>query len=74
MAPKVIRTKFGKVTIKSISLKNGNLLIPARSDEDREDIVWKEVLPGTSDFKRWAHVSVQEPDPRKPVKRKRKAK
>jgi hypothetical protein len=74
MAPKVIRTKFGKATIKSIQLKNGNLLIPARSEEDREDIIWKEVPPGTSEFKRWAQVAVQEPDPRKRVRRKRSTK
>lgn len=64
MAPKVIRTKFGKVTIKSIQLVNGNLLIPSRADNDRYEIAWKEVEPGTSDYKRWSHVSVVEPDPR----------
>ena len=64
MAPKVYRSKFGKVTIKSIQLKNGNLLIPARSEQDRDEIGWKEVQPGTSDYKRWSHVAVVEPDPR----------
>lgn len=64
MAPKVIRTKFGKITIKSIRLGNGNLLIPARSEQDRDEVAWKEVTPGTSDYKRWEHVSIDEPDPR----------
>lgn len=64
MAPKHVRTKFGKMTIKSVLLPNGNLVIPARSEKDRDEIVWKEVAPGTSDYKRWKAVSVQEADPR----------
>ena len=64
MAPKVVRTKYGKVTIKSINLSNGNLLIPSRSEADRDEIEWREVEPGTSDFKRWSSVAVNEPDPR----------
>ena len=64
MAPKVIRTKYGKITIKSINLENGNLLIPSRSEADRDEIEWREVEPGTSDFKRWSFVAVDEPDPR----------
>jgi hypothetical protein len=71
MAEKIIRTKLGKVTIKSIRLRNGRLLIPARAADDQDEVVWKEVAPGTSDFKRWSAVAVQEPDPRKPPRRPR---
>ncbi len=64
MAPKTIRTKHGKLMMKSILLQNGNLLIPSRAEHDRDELTWKEVQPGSSDFKRWLPVSVQEPDPR----------
>jgi hypothetical protein len=66
MPAKVIKI-FGsgiKVELKAIRLANGNLLIAKRMDHDRTQIHWAEVSPGTSDFKRWSSVVVDEPDPR----------
>lgn len=65
MPPKIIKLRSGlKVTVKSILLPNGNLLIPKRLPEDRNQAEWVEVTPGTSDHKRWLPVSIAEPDPR----------
>lgn len=52
-----------KVEVKSIRLANGNLLILKRPAPDQRH-EWTEVAPGTSDYKRWAGVMVDEPDPR----------
>ena len=53
----------GKHWIKSVKLPNGNLCILKRPAEGGEH-VWTEVAPGTSDYKRWKNVAVDEPDPR----------
>lgn len=67
MPAKVVKLAGGRtITIKSIKLANGNLLIPSRSPEDWHAVVWREVEPGTSDFKRWWPVAVDETDPREP--------
>lgn len=52
------------VEVKSIRLPNGSLLIPERMPHDRTSVHWVMVKPGTSLFKRWAGVAVDEPDPR----------
>jgi hypothetical protein len=52
------------VEIKSIHLQNGNLLIPSRHPENRKQMAWLEVEPGTSLYKRWLPVAVDESDPR----------
>lgn len=65
MPAKVLKLQSGRIVeIKAIRLSNGNLLIPARDDADRTQAVWKEVAPGTSDFKRWLPVACDDPDPR----------
>ena len=66
MPAKVIKTHTGRiVTIESIRLKNGNLLIPGRDPKDRTQAIWVEVAPGSSDYKRWLPVAEDKPDPRK---------
>jgi hypothetical protein len=52
------------VAIKSIHLANGNLLVPQRDPRDRSEVVWVEVTPDSSLYKRWLPVGVNEPDPR----------
>jgi hypothetical protein len=65
MPKKIVKLHSGRIVeIKSIRLANGNLLIPARSEEDRTVVVWQEVEPGTSLHKRWLPVAEDEPDPR----------
>lgn len=65
MPPKTIKLDGGRVvTVKSIRLANGNLLIPRRTVDDRDVVDWVEVAPGSSDFKRWSSVACDEPDPR----------
>lgn len=68
MPAKLIKIGGRFLEVKSIRLPNGNLLIPARREDDRRFAVWKEVEPGTSDFKRWSGVAVDEPDPRENTK------
>lgn len=64
MPAKIIKMQSGrKVEVKSILLPNGNLVILKRPPDGSRH-VWTEVRPGTSDFKRWFGVAVQEPDPR----------
>lgn len=65
MPAKIMKLDGGRIVeIKSIRLSNGNLLIPRRKAEDRRQAEWAEVAPGTSDYKRWLPVAVDEPDPR----------
>lgn len=65
MPAKILKTDTGRViVIKSVLLPNGNLLIPARMEEDRKTADWREVEPGTSDYKRWLPVAENEADPR----------
>ena len=66
MPAKTIKLATGHtITIESIRLKNGNLLIPGRDPNDRTQATWVEVEPGSSDYKRWLPVSEDKPDPRK---------
>lgn len=66
MPAKTLKTDTGKILIiKSIRLPNGNLVIPSRAEHNRKEFAWREVAPGTSDYKRWLPVAVDEPDPRK---------
>lgn len=66
MPAKTVKFPSGrKIEMKSIRLRNGNLVIPRRMEHDRTVVEWVEVKPGTSDFKRWSGVAVDEPDPRK---------
>lgn len=65
MPPKTIKLAGGRIIeIKSIRLANGNLLIPSRRADDRTQVEWREVEPGTGDHKRWLPVASDEPDPR----------
>lgn len=65
MPAKILKTDAGRIIeIKSIKLVNGNLLIPQRTAENRNIAEWVEVEPGTSLYKRWLPVAVDEPDPR----------
>jgi hypothetical protein len=65
MPAKRVKLRSGQViVVKAIRLPNGNLLIPKRMAHDRTEVGWAEVEPGTSDFKRWTPVAVDEPDPR----------
>lgn len=65
MPAKTIKLRSGRIVVmKSIRLANGNLLIPKRNEFDRARVDWVEVEPGTSDFKRWSSVAVDEADPR----------
>lgn len=65
MPAKTIKLDGGRiVTLKSIRLANGHLLVPVRSPEDRRQAIWQEVAPGDPLFKRWSSVAVDEPDPR----------
>jgi hypothetical protein len=64
MPAKLVKTGSGRIVeVKSIRLKNGNLLVPRRNREtNRAD--WVEVSPGDPDYKRWLPVAVDEADPR----------
>jgi hypothetical protein len=65
MPKKIIKLHTGqRIEIKAVRLDNGNLVIPARHEKDRSEPIWIEVTPGTSDYKRWLPVAVDEPDPR----------
>jgi len=65
MPAKHVKFRSGRVAVvKSIRLPNGNLLIPQRHSDDPSQAVWCEVEPGTSLYKRWLPVAVDEPDPR----------
>ena len=65
MPAKTIKLFGGRVVeVKSIRLQNGNLLIPRRKADDWNQAEWAEVEPGSSDYKRWLPVAVDEPDPR----------
>jgi hypothetical protein len=52
------------LTVKSIHLANGNLLVLQRTAADRTKVEWVEAAPGTPLYKRWLPVAVDEPDPR----------
>jgi hypothetical protein len=66
MPAKFVKLNGGRVvTVESIRLANGNLLIPRRREDDRTQVDWAEVEPGTSDYKRWLPVAEDKPDPRK---------
>lgn len=66
MPAKTIKLNGGRiVTIESIRLPNGNLLIPGRDPSDRARAIWVEAEPGTSEYKRWLPVAEDKPDPRK---------
>lgn len=66
MPAKQIKLNGGRVvTVESIRLKNGNLLIPKRREDDPTLTKLVEVKPGSSDHKRWLPVAVDGPDPRK---------
>jgi hypothetical protein len=65
MPAKWIKMHSGvRVEVKSIRLKNGNLLIPRRRADNRKVVELVEVKPGSADYKRWLPVAVDEPDPR----------
>jgi len=67
MPAKKIKLRHGSgviLEVKSIRLPNGNLLCPGRAEHDRKVFAWIEAAPGTSLFKRWSTVAVDEPDPR----------
>lgn len=65
MPAKIRKLSSGKrIVLKSIRLANGNLLVRVRSAADRTVPEWQEAAPGSSLFKRWAQVAVDEPDPR----------
>ncbi len=67
MPAKRIKLFGGRVVeLKAIRLPNGNLLIPHRQAADRAQVELVEVRPGTSDYKRWLPVAVDEPDSRQP--------
>jgi hypothetical protein len=64
MSAKVVKTAAARmIEVKSIKLRNGNLLVPRRNREtNRAD--WAEVTRDDPDYKRWWPVAVDEPDPR----------
>lgn len=65
MPAKTIKLDGGRiVTVKSIRLANGNLLVLQRRADDRAQLEWVEVAPGTSQYKRWLPVAIDEADPR----------
>lgn len=65
MPAKQVRTHGGRwITVKSVRLPNGHLVIPQRMAHDRTVTEWVEVMPGSSEHKRWLPVAEDEPDPR----------
>jgi len=65
MPAKYVKMHTGRVVeIKSVLLPSGNLVVPRRMEHDRKIVDWIEVVPGTSDHKRWLPVAVKEADPR----------